>query len=947
MALSSGNRLGHYLISTPLGAGGMGEVYRARDSRLDREVAIKVLPEDLAADPERLARFDREAKVLASLNHPNIAHLYGLETSPVIPSEAESRVEGPARLASLSQGKPGRESGVSTSSHHPDPSPQGAGVPLAQDASRAVTFLVMELVEGEDLEQRIDKGPIPIKEATGIGRQIAEGLEAAHTKGVVHRDLKPGNIRISADGTVKILDFGLAKAWEPPPDDRDLDESPTITADMTRAGTLLGTAPYMSPEQARGQVVDRRADIWAFGCVLYEMLTGRRAFVGGTATEILARILERDPEWEALPADVPTPLRRLVERCLEKDPKRRLRDAGDLALALEDVDLEPPPAAVFDNTPHVNPAKMMAPWLVAAVAAAAAIIAWIGRPPPAQPEAAPTLRFSQSSPAPLDISQVGHSGSAVAISPDGHVVVWVGVTEAGTQLFSRLLDEDETHPIAHTEEALSPFFSPDGEWIGFWANGRLQKVSVRGGVPQTICETSHVHGASWGDGIIVMGAVGDGTLWRVNPGGGPVERVEEADGRIIQGEYPKLLPDSRAVLVSQQGRNTVDLLSLDTGEVTTIVSEGSNARYLRSGHLVWTHQDNLLAAPFDLSTRMITGEAHTVIEGVLTEAYVGMLSHYAVSDEGTLVYLPGTIDQAGARPTWVTLDGATEALPIPADTYLSPRISPDGLRLLLSRQSKTRTIWLAEPGRGVMRPITDDGGNDYWAIWTPDGTKMIFNSGRPETAANLWVQSIDHSSSPTRLTTAPMHQPPADITRDGRIVVFGSAIAATDDVDIHLLHLDGEPTTAPLLETDADEVQPKLSPDDRWLAYASDLTGRFEVYVQRFPDLGSTVRVSPNGGQEPLWSPSGDRLYYRSLNGRQTFAVEVVSGDPLQFGQENLLFESRLISPGIRWGRKWDLHPDGDRFLMLQAESSQSAEEIRVVVNWFTELERLVPSTPQ
>ena len=890
----------------------MGEVYRAEDTRLGREVAIKVLPETVAQDAERLARFEREAKVLASLNHPNIATLYGLETA--IPSG------------------PDADSGADSDA---SPKPQ---------APSPTTFLAMELVEGEDLAQRIAKGPIPVKESVAIGKQIADGLEAAHAKGIIHRDLKPANIRITTDGTVKILDFGLAKAWDPLTGDVDPAESPTITAEMTRVGTILGTAPYLSPEQARGQVVDRRADIWAFGCVLYEMLTGRRTFAGSTSTEILAQILERDPDWSALPPDLSPSLDRLLRRCLEKDPKQRLRDAGDVALALEDLDLEQPQVSADGGRSGSNLTMRILPWLVATAAAILAIVTWIGKSPPAQPEASPTVRFTEASPALLDIARIGHAGSAVAISPNGQVLVWVGATTESTQLYMRHLDENEAHPIPGTEGGLAPFFSPDGEWIGFWAKERLKKVAVSGGVPQTICEMSHVHGASWGDGIIIMGAVGDLTLWWVDPAGGQAQRVDSLDGLIIQGEYPKLLPGSRSVLLSQLGQNTVDLVSLDSGEVSTLVSEGTNASYLPTGHLVWTHEDNLLAAPFDVSSSTLTGQARTVIEGVLNETLHGALSHYAVSDEGTLAYLPGTFQQAGSRPTWVKLDGTTEPLPLPADTYLSPRVSPDGRRLLLSRQAKTRSLWLAEPARGVMSPITGDEGDQYWAIWTPDGGNIVFNSTQGgERTTNIWMQPVDRSAPPTRLTTEPFHQPPQDMTRDGRTLLFVGAIGANANFDISVLHLDNGPTTAPLIDTSAQEIKPALSPDDRWLAYASNVTGRLEVYVQPFPDLGATIRVSPNGGTEPIWSPSGDRLYYRSQNGRRVFAVDVISGDPLRFGSEELLFEGSF-EPGVTWGSKWDIHPDGEKFLMLQAEYPDPPEGIRVIVNWFEELERLVPT---
>jgi serine/threonine-protein kinase len=885
VATASGDQLGHYVISEPLGAGGMGEVYRARDTRLGREVAIKVLPEGFADDAERLARFEREAKVLASVNHANVATLYGLETDP----------------GSGSHGRP-------------------------------LSFLVMELVEGEDLTERIARGPVPI-----------EGLEAAHTSGVVHRDLKPGNIRITPEGTVKILDFGLAREWGPGPADADFTESPTITAGMTREGTILGTAPYLSPEQARGQAVDRRTDIWAFGCVLYEMITGRRTFPGDTSTEIIARVLERQPDWSALPPTVTPVLRRLLERCLEKEPARRFRDAGDVGLSLDDLDFEEAATAATDDRHGPTSITKLAPWLVAAAAVVLAIAAWVGRTTAVRPDAAPVLRFTETPPTALDLGFLGHSGSAVALSPDGKILVWVATTGRTTQLFMRRLDEDEVRPIEGTEGAVGPFFSPDGEWIAFSVGDEgLMKVAVQGGAPQTICEIRHPHGATWGDGIIVVGAVGDNTLWSIDPNWGEIERLERLQGKILNGEYPRLMPGSRSLLVSLAGQDRVELVSLDSGEVTTVVSEGVNATYLPSGHLMWAHGDNLLAAPFDPASGTLTGEARTVVEGVLRDANFS-LAHYAVSESGTLAYLPGTSLQLGARPVWVRLDGTVEPLALPPDTYLSPRVAPDGRRLLLSRQTDSRNLWVAEPDRGVMTPLTGDEGLDFWAIWTPDGAATVFNSIHDGNYANLWMQPVDRSAPPTRLSTAEAHQPPQAITSDGRTVLFTSAAGVDANFDVYLLDLEGEPNISPLLATGANETYPSLSPDERWLAYVSDVSGDFEVYVQPFPGLGAIIRVSPNGGHEPLWSPTGDRLYYRSANGSRVFAVDVLGREPLRFGREKLLFEGDFAG-GVVFGRKWDIHPDGDRFLMLQIEHPEAPTGIRVVSNWFAELERLVPT---
>ena len=892
MTLSPGDLLGHYAIEGPLGAGGMGEVYRATDTRLGRQVALKVLPDAVARDPERLARFEREARTLGSVSHPNIAVLYGLET----------------------------------------------------DTDSGTSFLAMELVEGDDLAQRISQGPLSIENTVELGRQIASGLEAAHSKGIVHRDLKPSNIRITPEGTVKILDFGLAKEQGPEPGSVEFNESPTITAEMTRAGTILGTAPYLSPEQARGQAVDRRTDIWALGCVLYEMLTARRAFPGKTSTEILAQVLERDPDWSALSASVSPALRRILERCIEKEPNHRLRDAGDVALALEDLDLGSPANTAY-SSPH--PVARLAPWLVAAAAAIVAVVAWVGRPPPApQIIEGEVLRFSEATSAPLDIARIGHMGSAVAISPDGQVLVWVGVNGAATQLFSRHLDELEARPIDGTEGGLAPFFSPDGEWIGFWADEKLKKIAVRGGAPQTICAADHVHGASWGDGVILAELGGAGYLVTIDLASGEIQETtlsSESNSKTnFLASFPKLLPGSKSALISGLDGQHVGLLSLETGEITPLLVEGSNASYVSTGHLLWIWEDNLLAAPFDLGSLTLSGDAYTVVEGVLSET--GFASHYAVSDEGTLVYLPGTAAVGALQPSWLRLDGETEPLQIPpGHTILSPRVSPDGRKVLFSRAAETREMLVADLERGTISPLTPEKGNYYWAVWTPDSNAVIFNWFEGQ-VLDLWMGPADFSKPPRRLTTTPgqLHVP-MEITHDGRTVLLGATPSLNDIIDLHVLDLDGDGATRPLLELDANVIQPKLSPDGRLLAYASDRSDRFEIYLQSFPRPGATIRVSPNGGQEPLWSPSGDRIYYRSVNGKQIFAVNILDSDPLRLGPEQLLVEGDF-APGIRFGRKWDIHPDGERFLVLKIETSETPKVIRVVRNWFNELEQLVPT---
>ncbi len=890
MAPAAGDRLAQYEVVAPLGAGGMGEVYRARDTRLGREVALKILPESVAGDPERLARFEREARTLASVNHPNIAVLYGLETS----------------------------------------------------SETTPVFLAMELVEGTDLAQRIANGPLTIDETIALGTQIAAGLEAAHLKGIIHRDLKPANIRITHDGIVKILDFGLAKEGAPQPDDADYTASPTVTADMTRAGTIMGTAPYLSPEQASGKLVDRRTDIWALGCVLYEMLSGRRAFPGKTSTEIVARVLEREPDWDALPPTVSPALRRLLERCLAKHPQQRLRDAGDVALALEDLANggdAPDPAA---ERPRSTTGLRVAFGLASMIAAILAVLLWTGRSVSQHGELEGPVRFTETSPAALDIARIGHMGSAVAISPDGHVLVWVGLDGDATQLYSRHLDEPQARPVEGTEGALAPFFSPDGEWIGFWADKKLKKIAVRGGVPQTICDVDHIHGASWGEGVIAMENGGGGFLAMVDPGGSDIEEIQISGSRGQLAAFPKVLPGSKTALVSSLDGSHVGCLALDTGEITPLLEDGSNASYVPSGHLVWISGNSLLAAPFDLENLEITGESHTVVEDVLVES--GFAGHYAVSDGGTLVYLPGTALAGAAQPSWLDFDGSTEPLPLPSEhSFLSPRISPTGRNVIVTRTTELQNVWLVDLERETNDPVTAGDGNQYWAVWTPDGDSVIFN-WLLGSDLELWLQPIDRSRAPEQLSHEPgLLHVPMDITPDGTTVLLGVAESLNSRMALHTLELGAGGKSRPLLAPDANVIQAKISPDGRFLAYTSDRTDRYEVYVQPYPDVGSTVRVSPNGGQEPLWSPSGDRLYYRSLNGSRIFAVDLLERDPLRLGKEGLVIEGHFL-PGIKWGRTWDIDPDGKRFLVLAVKPSEPPEGIRVVRNWFTELEQLVPT---
>ncbi len=684
MPLTPGTTLGPYEVLSAIGAGGMGEVYKARDTKLDRDVALKILPDAFVNDPERLARFQREAKVLASLNHPNIAQIHGLEESGDSPA------------------------------------------------------LVLEYVPGPTLQDRIAKGPIPLDEALPIARQIAEALEAAHEQGIIHRDLKPANVKVKDDGTVKVLDFGLAKALGPELSDVEAANSPTMTmtAAATKMGVIMGTAAYMSPEQAAGKPVDRRSDIWAFGVVLWEMLTGRQLFDGETVSHVLAAVLTREIAWADLPAGVPPDLRRLLRRSLDRDAKRRLRDVGEARVSLDEagVSSELVPAA-SDVVPAAQPALWQRPVSVAAIALGTAVVAsltvWtLTRPVPAP--AAPITRMSIVLPQTQVRTNTGRRG--VAMSPTGTHVVYA----ANNQLYLRALDELEAQPLTGTEgrSAAMPFFSPDGQWIGFYsfASTALMKVALSGGAAVTVAGVTEVFGASWGaDDTIVFGQGVGGILRIAGTGGTPDVLVSvEPPNRASQ---PQMLPGGEAVLYTLgTGRGTPDTRQivvehLATGERTVVVEGGSDARYLPTGHLVYALGGTLLAVPFDVDRLEVTGGPVPVVEGVSRATATGA-ANADMSRTGALVYLPG--EGAGEIRTlvWVGRDGTEEAVAAPPREYVYPRLSPDGTRVTLDDQGDGDDVWVWDLARETLTRLTFAAKRDTYGVWTPDGQRVVFASAR-------------------------------------------------------------------------------------------------------------------------------------------------------------------------------------------------------------------------
>ncbi len=893
-----------YEILGQIGAGGMGEVYRALDKNLDRNVAIKILPADFAEDKERMARFDREAKLLAALNHPNIAAIHGLE-------ESEGR-----------------------------------------------RFLVLELAEGETLQARLNRGALPMDDTLEICRQLAEGLEAAHEKGIVHRDLKPGNIMISPESKVKILDFGLAKVFGGETTGIDIEKSPTITAQMTEPGVIMGTAAYMSPEQARSRPVDKKADIWAFGCVLFECLTGTRAFYGETVSEILAHILKGEPDWRRLPSVTPARVRALLRRCLERDPRQRLHDIADARIEIEIPETSFPEEKRFT--------QRSSRWL--AVAGAAVILfagILIGRVliQPPQPTVAPSIVTSTIKLEPgyrldgitMDLNRP--SRTAMAISKDGKFIVYCGVEEdtgpqAKPRLYLRRTDRLEAEPITGTDGGISPFLSPDDRWVGFWADNKLKKVLVEGGVATDLCDTSPLlFGANWGPGnTIVFADGGTGGLSAVSADGGKPELLTDPDPKREEASHrlPAWLPNRKAVLFTAMRHNWdthpwLCLLRPDTREWRTLLQDAADARYIPTGHLVFMRQGTLMAVRFDLARMEIIGQPVALVADVIQAFSTGGWYHtgagqFDVSDAGSLIYATGgMIPDPEQTLVWVDLSGVEKPVTDRPFAYFGPRLSPDGRRIAYSTEGLERKIFVYDIGRDTNNPLTNEGRAVY-PIWTPDGKRLVFGWHK-SLAQNLFWQPFDGSLPMERLTTSEYVQRPGASSRDGRTIAFVE-ILSNANTDIALLDVPSK-TAAPFLNSPFNEYCPEFSPDGRWLAYASDESSRVEVYVRAIPGPGGKQQVSSNGGSEPLWSKDGQKLYYRWED--QVWDVDILPAGG--FGKPRLLFKK----PGYRMGfpvRAYDLSLDGKRFLMVRVGHVKPSPitEIILVQNWFEEIKRLVPA---
>ncbi len=912
--MESGTKLGHYEIREQIGAGGMGEVYRATDTKLKRDVAVKVLPSDFASDPERLARFQREAEVLASLNHPNIAAIYGLED---------------------------------------------AGDTKA---------LVMELVEGPTLADRIAQGAIPVDEALPIAKQIAEALEAAHEQGIIHRDLKLANVKVKHDGTVKVLDFGLAKAMNPVGDPTSVSQSPTLSMAATQAGIILGTAAYMSPEQAKGRTVDKRTDVWAFGAVLYEMLTGELAFQADDVSDTLAAILRAEVNWSVLPKELSPTIQTYLKRCLERDTKQRVQDIGDVRLVLEGA-FETPVRLVAEGTGWVQPGWKQVV-LVVAPALLVGLVVWNLRPAPAAP--GDVIRFYIDTP---ELSFLGLGSSAdpnLVISPSGDRIVYLNRANieddptGGGQLYVRRLDELEAALLPGTAGSRNPFISTDGQWLGFIQGNVFKRTSILGGPAVSLAEVpAEVRGATWtDDGIIIGSRVG---LLHVPAEGGEPEPLTETNRLVEQAHaWPNWIPDANAVFFVVESplgetRLTLAVLDLGSGDVKRLELGGSYPHYIEAtGHLIWVAEDgSLLAANFNAETLELEGSFVPLLSDVAVNNR-GAAS-FSVSTDGHLAYASGTNARGSVlrNLAWVDREGRAEVLPFAPRAFNVPRLSTDGTHVAVDdRDPFNNDVWVGELARGTLSRLTTNQDVDSVPWWTLDGRRVVFSSIRGSSrGVGLFSRAFDGSGEVEELARIYDLVPTPNILRgyawspDGNsaVFVFGSAETRRD---LGVLELGEDTTWRPLLETEADESHPALSPDGRWLAYTSDVSGRPEVYMERFLEMGDRRLVSVGGGHQPVWSPLGNELFYRSSTpeGPVMMVVPVEIEPTFELGTAEVMFPDvyDLREPDQR--RTYDVAPDGQSFLMvtqpLRADGTDGMPQvntINIVLNWTQELLERVP----
>jgi serine/threonine-protein kinase len=906
MALTIGTQLGAHEITALLGKGGMGEVYRARDLKLKREVAIKILPEEFARDSDRVSRFQREAEVLASLNHPNIAAIYGLEHS------------------------------------------------------MEVQALVMELVDGPTLADRIALGPIPLEEVVPIARQLSQALEYAHESGVIHRDLKPANIKLTADGRLKVLDFGLAKALSDDSRTNTMSNSPTLSLAATQAGIILGTAAYMSPEQAKAKAVDRRADIWAFGVVVYEMLTGRTMFSGETASETMAQVILKEPDWNALPASTPVRLRDLLRRCLVKDPGNRVRDIGDVRIAIEDIVANAEPRGETETVPgSPSPRRRLPMWTVAVLGlllgAALVLLMW-------QPwhRAVPGAPIRLTSELGADASLAANilSNSTLALSPDGSMLAFVADKNGTPQIYIRRLGQLQASALVGTANAKSPFFNPEGTWLAFFADGKLKKISVTGGAAIGLAEATNAQGGSWGDDDNIVFTPNAGQpLLRLPSAGGKVEPLTVLAQGEVSHRWPQVLPGSKAVLYmsspgvgSYEDANIV-VESLPSGTPRVLIRGGYHPQYVPSGHIIYIHEGTLFAAPFDLGRLQVTGQSVPVVEGVSAQSGRAA-AQFAVSQTGMLAYLAGPGRGNDWPMVWLSHDGKTAPLRAMPSDWGEPRFSPDGQRVALAifNLNSSSALWVYDWARDTPTRLTFDGPTRT-PVWTPKSDRIVFAASIPGKGIwNLYMRRADGAGEIQRLTESSSSQLPSSFHPSGKYLAFSET--TNNFGDLMILPIDGDEKSgwkpgkpSVFLSTPANETKPMFSPDGRWIAYSSDVNGQGDVFVAPFPGPGSRQQISTNGGGDPAWSQARHELLYRTPDQHIMVVPYTVTGDSFKADKPHLWSE-RVILPRPNQSA-YALHPDGERIAVALSSGlvEEKLDKVTFIFNFSEELRRIAPAT--
>jgi Tol biopolymer transport system component len=910
MALISGTKLGPYEIVAPLGAGGMGEVYRAKDTRLERTVAIKVLPKEMSADAVSKQRFEREAKTISSLNHPNICTLHDI----------------------------GSQDGVD--------------------------YLVMECVEGETLAKRLDKGALPLEPVLKYGMQVADALDKAHRAGIVHRDLKPGNIMLTPTGA-KLLDFGLAKPAAPPASVATLTAAVTQTSPMTEQGAIVGTFQYMSPEQVEAKELDGRSDIFSLGAVLYEMVTGHRAFPGKSRLSVASAVLEKDPEpISTLQPLTPPALDRAIRRCLAKNPEDRWQTARDLLLELKWIAEVGSQAGV--PVPQVSHRKMRErlAWAAATLSALIAIAFAIGfvlrTPKLPQP-----MRLSAEIGA--DASPVTGFGAAAILSPDSTYLAFVAVSsDQQRRIYVRSLDQLQATVLSGTVNARNHFFSPDGQWLGFFADGKLKKISIQGGAAVTLCDAPDDRGGSWGeDGTIVFAPFVGAPLSKVSSAGGTPQTLTSLDLQVgeLTHRWPQVLPGGKAVLFTSSTLTgnyedaDIVLYSMASGQRKTVYRGGFYARYLLTGHLIYMHEGTLFGVPFDLKRMEVTGQPAPILENVVTNTATGG-AQFSFSESGNFVYVAGGNVIQNVSVYWMDRQGKFAPLRETPGAYASPALSPDGKRLALQiRDGKRTDIWVYEWERDTLTRLTFGSESNASPVWTPDGQRITYTSLEKRGVSSLYWKRADGAGDALRLTETKNSKDPGSWRPDGKILAF-TQLNPDSSYDILTLPIEGNEKSGwkagepkPFLNSPFNEQHAAFSPDGRWLAYSSNESGIPEVYVRPFPGPGGKWLISAGGGLFPKWSRNGRELFYRTMDSKIMMAAYTTTGDSFHADKP------QLWSPGQFTGRgpvsNFDMHPDGKRSVVLKdsavlkdsvAGEAKAVNKVSFILNFFDELRRKVPT---